>query len=1497
MMGNFEEAFAITKREEGGYSQKDSNGHETAFGLNRQWNSKWDGWSKIDHLKSQGMSPKDITKSILTDSSLTTSAKNYYKKNYYDPLALDGIADQSLVNQAFDFSVNSDYKDSQRNLIKISGVNAHSVDGNVISSLNSKVVRKGAKQVNSDFLVARDQHIDSIQVYSDVNKDAKIKAQLHERNKRVAFGSNIIQGKIQDDVQARSTDETLNKRTIEQYNNVESSGFVDVLKAMWYQASQSNDIVTAMADTKVNGTGLNLVDKLFRIDNKPNPAWQKMTDDEATVSSLLEAYNMPSSMFNDVASSKSEEHFMKIVDMYNANTMLDTFINNNIGSFGKATAGTASTFLSDPTNILLPAAIPLKVAKSMARAADVYKDATKAALSKSAADELMMASSKALYEKDVLRTKRVGMALSGGLMATVPAMKYNTNENYSVEDFMFDTALFGLDMKFLKNSYSNASDTQKMIFDRQMADYSNRGVELAEKQKTLRESELNAVKDEKIKSYHASRANELERVQQEIIDTVENIGSGRKLTNEEFARYEQLLLDEQRITGDIYKLANVSSAKSAKEIDELLTWFGKTSDEMSAKIDEFADGGKSYRDKLSPDMIETYDKAKAISDSIKVLEKSKAKADKILLAEMKADLKEVTKALKEKKPYRRTATTDIAKANEYISKMDLDATKATISKLKETPLSKIADEVGFNPNKVIDDLNINAKYGAKVLLSSAGKVVLKLKDKSGKLKTVSFETKGKKAVAPTALVLSLLALEGTASASGGEEQTFSIMTTLALGALAFFGYKAIRGYGERNANATTFTEALTAVAKDSYDSVSSANKVGVSNNPNTFGNTVENIARAMNNRMIDTIVPLLKSKSPKVSGIARKMFNYTEDGKIYSTERRKTKLYQNIQGMYMDDVQDVLDEAYKVEREGSGIIDDMVNMNHKGKVQSDLRKQASMYIQNPYMKVSPHVKKVAEIGKTVFAHILSLAREAGVDGVKELQNYIPHYDKVANAREILIRGGAEATDKLAENFLNMYVSAGVPIEKAAQVTGNRIAKYKRGDRAMRGGDSTEVMDDISNRFKQRYNMDFSAWKDFTVGTGASSYKVSLDDIMELDMFTILDKYNHEMTGHIALAENGWKKYADYFKDVAESGGTHNEQRELNEAADLLLGRQIIDKSSKGAQAAIIGKNTSSFVMLPFATANMVAEVGLLAFRASKHKGQISFLLNKLTGGFVNHGYDSAVVQKLLDYHSYGHKNSAASTSYRGYYDSLSNPQTDANGFMDDMVNASSILRDKMFFYNAMTKATDLLDQISVVNRSDLLARYVHGKESINPMDLEIYGISPRDEEVLKEVMQLNSKGHLKAFDINTFNKEQRDTYDRIIDNMKLTDIQEHTMGGTPAYSRNSEIGYAFSTLLGFPMQSFSTHGMRLIKGMARMRVESLAETMIWFAGGYAAYTIKHAIQGKEHDEEEAIKYGLMMLPLTAPYSVIDSMTNPVITSTTEKVLTSPEEFLLMVGGN
>ena len=102
-MANFNEAYNITLKHEGGYSNdSDDAGGETYKGISRRYNPSWEGWVLIDQYKQHPNFPN----SAYNDSRLDKMVKDFYKDHYWDVNLLDEFNSQNIANEMFDTGVN-----------------------------------------------------------------------------------------------------------------------------------------------------------------------------------------------------------------------------------------------------------------------------------------------------------------------------------------------------------------------------------------------------------------------------------------------------------------------------------------------------------------------------------------------------------------------------------------------------------------------------------------------------------------------------------------------------------------------------------------------------------------------------------------------------------------------------------------------------------------------------------------------------------------------------------------------------------------------------------------------------------------------------------------------------------------------------------------------------------------------------------------------------------------------------------------------------------------------------------------------------------------------------------------------------------------------------------------------------------------------------------------------------------------------------------------------
>jgi lysozyme family protein len=95
-MANFEQAFEKMIRDEGGFvlhTVPGDTGGMTYAGIARNKNPQWPGWTLLDHNENSPL--------------LTGMVRNFYKIEFWDRIRGDEIANQTVAENIFNFSVNT----------------------------------------------------------------------------------------------------------------------------------------------------------------------------------------------------------------------------------------------------------------------------------------------------------------------------------------------------------------------------------------------------------------------------------------------------------------------------------------------------------------------------------------------------------------------------------------------------------------------------------------------------------------------------------------------------------------------------------------------------------------------------------------------------------------------------------------------------------------------------------------------------------------------------------------------------------------------------------------------------------------------------------------------------------------------------------------------------------------------------------------------------------------------------------------------------------------------------------------------------------------------------------------------------------------------------------------------------------------------------------------------------------------------------------------------
>ena len=105
-MANFNEAFEITNKHEGGYANVSGDkGGETYKGIARNYWPNWAGWGIIDSAKEK--TPMNRLNGVLSENfELQKAVSLFYKINFWDKMRLDEFKTQAIANEVYDTGVN-----------------------------------------------------------------------------------------------------------------------------------------------------------------------------------------------------------------------------------------------------------------------------------------------------------------------------------------------------------------------------------------------------------------------------------------------------------------------------------------------------------------------------------------------------------------------------------------------------------------------------------------------------------------------------------------------------------------------------------------------------------------------------------------------------------------------------------------------------------------------------------------------------------------------------------------------------------------------------------------------------------------------------------------------------------------------------------------------------------------------------------------------------------------------------------------------------------------------------------------------------------------------------------------------------------------------------------------------------------------------------------------------------------------------------------------------
>lgn len=145
----FKKCIKVILENEGGYVwDKDDDGGETYRGVARDFHPDWAGWQIIDDYKEE---VEIHWNEIINNSNLNNMVIEFYYEKFYEPLHIEGINDENIVLELFDFGVNAGLR---RSIKKAQSLFMENPDG-VIGPISTKRINEYPGDFLQDFKKVR----------------------------------------------------------------------------------------------------------------------------------------------------------------------------------------------------------------------------------------------------------------------------------------------------------------------------------------------------------------------------------------------------------------------------------------------------------------------------------------------------------------------------------------------------------------------------------------------------------------------------------------------------------------------------------------------------------------------------------------------------------------------------------------------------------------------------------------------------------------------------------------------------------------------------------------------------------------------------------------------------------------------------------------------------------------------------------------------------------------------------------------------------------------------------------------------------------------------------------------------------------------------------------------------------------------------------------------------------------------------------------------------
>lgn len=421
--------------------------------------------------------------------------------------------------------------------------------------------------------------------------------------------------------------------------------------------------------------------------------------------------------------------------------------------------------------------------------------------------------------------------------------------------------------------------------------------------------------------------------------------------------------------------------------------------------------------------------------------------------------------------------------------------------------------------------------------------------------------------------------------------------------------------------------------------------------------------------------------------------------------------------------------------------------------------------------------------------------------------------------------------------------------------------------------------DAISRGKHRLDMDMSKFGTFEV----AGEIIALSNVFERNALNLSRVYASEMAGAIyvkratkgiSFAQNGVESESALRELVNKELMHHSDAREtMIGFIDWMYGKPLYSSQSEMATRITNVLRDFSYARLYGTQFAMMSEHATSLSRMLSSKlyfnTQMQMFRNVLRNIAGKESINTPTMEAIQRLTPFGSSALRRENTVKGI-DNIFN--------MENYAGTTAIEKIGAIVKNATLKITNILHAddgnkiLSAIYNIELLNKYLLGKVPLSPARIERYGINDKFREMFKEGFKADKNGNLLQDYQKGWTLDKIDEFNRVLDKMIMTDSPQAIISTLPHLSVSSNLGRLTAFITNFTATSYTT---KFLAGATRPDAKSFFDTTVYFMGTYAGvYTRHFALYGEEPDAEDTLYKALMMMPLTAPYALLEMGTDP-----------------------